>query len=234
MRAIKLFLAGLIAVTGIATQAQTVDEIVSKHVDAMGGADNWKKITSLKREGSFNVQGNDVTLTITVLNNKGLRQDISVGGTAGYVIVTPTAGWSFLPFQGQSEVEAMPAETLKDRQQGLDIAGALIDYKAKGHKAELLGKETIDGVECYKIRLTLSNGNVATDYVDTKNYYVVRNISTLHANGQEMEQTTSFSNFQKLPEGIVVAMTITQQFGDIIINKVEVNKPVDESIFKAG
>jgi hypothetical protein len=59
-------------------------------------------------------------------------------------------------------------------------------------------------------------------------------VSTQHANGQEVEQTVSFSNFQKLPEGIVVAMTITQQFGDITITKVEVNKPVDESIFKAS
>ncbi len=234
MRASTLFLAGLMAVTGIATQAQTVDEIVSKHVDAVGGLDNWKKITSIKREGSFNVQGTDVTVTITVLNNKGSRQDITVGGTAGYVIVTPTAGWSFLPFQGQSEVENMPAETLKDRQPGLDAAGALIDYKAKGHKVELQGKETIDGVECYKLKVTHSNGTMVTDYIDTKNYYMVRTVSTQHANGQEVEQTVSFSNFQKLPEGIVVAMTITQQFGDITITKVEVNKPVDESIFKAS
>jgi hypothetical protein len=47
-----------------------------------------------------------------------------------------------------------------------------------------------------------------------------------------MDQTISFSNFKKLPEGITVPMTITQQFGDITVTKMEVNKPVDESIFK--
>jgi len=46
-----------------------------------------------------------------------------------------------------------------------------------------------------------------------------------HANGQEVEQTTSFSNFQKQPEGIFVPMTITQQYGDVTISKVEINKP---------
>ncbi len=77
-----------------------------------------------------------------------------------------------------------------------------MDYKTKGHKVELLGKETIDGVECYKLKVTRNNGFVMTDYIDTKNYYLVRNVSTQHANGQEVEQTVSFSNFQKLPEGI--------------------------------
>ncbi len=124
MRTSKLLLTACMVLAGAAgTQAQTADEIVGKHVDAIGGLDNWKKVTSIKRDGSVNVQGTDVTVTVTILNGKGARQDISAGGTTGFVIITPTAGWSFLPFQGQSETEALPAESLKDRQEGLDAQG---------------------------------------------------------------------------------------------------------------
>jgi hypothetical protein len=108
-----------------------------------------------------------------------------------------------------------------------------LDYKEKGHTVELAGKETIDGVECYKLNVTLKGGRKQTLFIDTQKYNVVRIISTAKVNGQEVEQTVSFSNFQKLPEGIVVPMTITQQFGDVTVNKMEVNKVTDEGIFKA-
>jgi len=232
MRTLKLLLAGWMAITGIATtQAQTADEIVSKHIDAIGGAGNWKKITSIRKEGTFNVQGTDITLVLTQLNQKGLRQDISAAGTSGFIIITPTAGFSFLPFQGQTEVTPLPADAVKDGQEAMDVQGILLDYKTKGHAVELAGKETIDGVECFKLKITLNGGKVITDYIDSKNYYVVRHVATQHVGGQEAEQTTNFSNFQKLPEGIVIPMSLSQQF-DITFSKVEVNKPVDESIFK--
>ena len=98
MRAIKLLLAGCAAIAIMApVRAQTADEVVSKYVTAIGGADNWKKVNSIRKEGSFNVQGNDVSITITILHNKGMRQDISVAGMSGYVIVSPTSGSTFLP-----------------------------------------------------------------------------------------------------------------------------------------
>lgn len=233
MRTIQLLLAGGMALfAATAAHAQTADEIVQKHIDAIGGADNWKKVNSTRAEASLNVQGNDVSITIVKLNNKGMRQDISVGGMSGYVILTPTAGTTFMPFQGMTEPQTMPADAVKDGQSQLDVQGVLVDYKAKGHTVELQGKETVGGAECYKLKVTLAGGKVYTYDIDTKSYYLVRAITKANVNGQEMEQTVSFSNFQKLPEGITVPMTITQQFGDVNIVKMEINKPVDEGIFK--
>jgi len=233
MGTIKLLLAGCLAVASFtAAKAQTADEIVTKYIDAIGGAENWKKVNSIRTEGAMNVMGNDVSITITKLQGKGMRQDIAVAGMTGYVIVTPASGTTFLPFQGQSDPQPMPADALKENQDQLDAQGVLLDYKTKGHTVELLGKETINGAECYKVKITLASGKVATGYFDTKTNYLVRYITKQHANGQEIEQIISFSNFQKLPEGIVVPMTISQQRGDITVSKVEINKPVDESIFK--
>ncbi len=47
-----------------------------------------------------------------------------------------------------------------------------------------------------------------------------------------MEVTTNFSNYEKLPEGILIAKSIGLPFGELNITKVTINGPVDESIFK--
>ncbi|MFT3845498.1 MAG: hypothetical protein QM725_10625 [Lacibacter sp.] len=218
-------------------QAQTADEIVAKYVDAIGGAENWKKINSMVQTGTMSVQGADISVVRTVLHNKGSRQDITLMGMNGYQIVTPEAGWNFMPFQGQTAPEAMTADDLKESQDELDAQGSVIDYKAKGHSVELLGKEDVDGTECYKIKMNLKSGRSETLFIDVKTSNLVKMTTVRKANGQEMEFSTTFSNFQKLPEGIVIPMSINVPLGpgfnaDYSVSKVEVNKTIDESIFK--
>lgn len=228
----KMFLL-LIAATAISfTYAQTADEIITKHIAAIGGADAWKKINSIVTTGSLKVQGADVNVSMTVLNGKGFRQDISIMGMNGYQIVTPTAGWGFMPFQGQKAPEPITADDLKESLDDLDAQGSLIDYKSKGHTVEYLGTDDVDGVDALKVKETLKSGKTETLYFDPKTYYLIRTVSKLKANGKEMEQTANLSNYQKLPEGIMMPLSIGLPYGEMTISKVEINKPVDESIFK--
>lgn len=218
-------------------KAQTADEIAAKYVDAIGGAANWKKVNSIVQTGTMSVQGADVSVVRTVVHNKGSRQDISLMGMNGYMIITPTEGWNFMPFQGQTAPEAMTADDLKESQDELDAQGSLVDYKAKGHTIELLGKEDVDGTECYKLKVSLKSGRSETMFIDAKTFSLVKVSTVRKANGQEMEFTTSFSNYQKLPEGIIIPMSISVPLGpgfsaDFSVTKVEVNKAIDESIFK--
>lgn len=222
-----LFLA--VAFAGI---AQTADEVINKHIAAIGGVEAWKKVNSVKLEGTLQVNGAEVAVTQTILHGKGNRQDISVMGMTGFVIIAPTAGWTFLPFQGQQAPEAMTAETLAESQEELDAQGNLIDYATKGHTVEYLGKEDIDGTECYKLKLNKKSGSPETMFIDTKTNYLVRIVSITKANGQEAEVITNFSNYEKLPEGIVVAKSIALPFGELSLSKITINGPVDETIFK--
>ena len=237
MKVLKPGLLSLAMLLAVATaQAQTAEEVISKHVTAIGGDAAWKGVTSIRREANFSVQGTDVTLVITTLQGKGTRQDISVMGMDGYSILTPSKGWSYLPFQGQTVTTPTPDEDVKASQEALDIAGVLVDYKTKTTAVELAGKETIDGAECFKLKVTNSRGRVTTYYIDAKTYYIVRSSGIQRANGQDIESTSNYSHYTKLPEGIVVPMSFTRAIGggdvDVTITKVEVNKPVDEAIFK--
>lgn len=222
----------LFVAVAFTTMAQTADEVINKHIMAIGGVEAWKKVNSVKLEGVLVVNGAEVNVTQTILHGKGNRQDISVMGMNGYVIIAPTAGWTFLPFQGQQAPEAMTAENLAESQEELDAQGVLIDYPAKGHTVEYLGKEDIEGTECYKLKVNKKSGTPETMFIDIKTNYLIRNITIRKADGKEEVITTNFSNYEKLPEGIVVAKSITLSIGELNISKITINGPVDESIFK--
>ena len=228
----RILLFSFLLTATIFASAQTVDEIISKHLDAIGGVDAWRKVTSIRQEGILMAQGAEITVVRTVLHNKGSRQDISLAGMNGYSIMTPVAGWNFMPFQGQMQPEPLTEEDIKEGQPELDAQDELIDYKEKGSSVELVGKDDVEGTECFKLILTFKSGKAETLFIDPKSFHIIRQVAKQKANGQEMEVTTSFSNYQKLPEGIVVAMSMTLPFGELNMTKVEVNKPVDESIFK--
>jgi hypothetical protein len=222
----------LLLTTAFIAKAQTADEIITRHIEAVGGADNWKKVNSIKMEGTLIVQGTTVNVTQTVLHQKGNRQDIAVMGMNGFVIIAPTAGWNFMPFNGQTAPEPMTAEEVAENQSELDVQGALIDYAAKGHTVEYIGKDDVEGTDCFKMKINLKSGKSDTYFFDAKSYLLIRTISKQKSNGQEMEVTTNFSNYEKQPEGIIVAKSIGLPFGEMNVTKVSINATVDENIFK--
>ena len=90
----------------------------------------------------------------------------------------------------------------------------------------------MEGTECYKLKVTYKTGKEVTMCFDASNYYLIRQTEKLKANGKEMEQTVNLSNYKKLPEGIMVPMTMNMGQGEITFKTVEVNPTIDESIFK--
>ena len=227
-----LLIASALMMGTLIANAQSADEVVTKHIEAIGGKEAWKKVNSLQIDGTINVQGTDVKVSLVQLHGKGMRQNITVQGIVGYQIVTPTTGWVFMPFQGQTEVSAMSTEDVKQAQNELDTHGSLLEYKEKGHTAELVGKENIGETECYKIILILNSGKKETIYIDSKDYFIVRTITKQSANGQEQEIEMNYSSFEKMPEGIVVAKAITLPYGTMTLSNIKVNNRVDENIFK--
>jgi len=214
--------------------AQTADEVIAKHIEAIGGKDNWKKVNSMKMEANVNAQGMDVPVVIYQVNNKASKQEYTVMNMTGYSIITNEAGWNFNPFAGQTAPEPMTADELKAGQDGLDIQGEMLDYKEKGHTVEMMGKEDVDGTECFKLKLTRKGGRESIYLIDPKTYYVNRAVSKMKVNGQDIEQTISMSNYTKLPEGILIPFTMEngQAPAPINIIKVEVNPKLDDAIFQ--
>jgi hypothetical protein len=235
MKSMKMLTLAFVAVLFSAGSfAQTAEEIIAKHVEAIGGEANWKKVNTLRQEATLSVQGMDINVVISGIHNKGVRQEFNVMGMSNYSIITPTAGWNFMPIQGQTKPEPMTEEQLKYGVDQVDLQGDVVDYKTKGHSVIKLDNEEVEGVSCFKIKMTRKNGNEMVYFIDPKSFYCVRTASKLVANGQEMETISNLSNYQKLPEGIVLPFTLESSTvpAPINISKVVVNGPVDEALFK--
>ncbi len=233
MKTMKTFFA-IALLFFISTQvfSQTLDEIVAKHIEAIGGKDNWAKIKTLKMEGLVKANGMEVMISSLQVNGIAMRQNISVMGMTGYAILTNTEGWSFMPFNGMTKPEPVTADDLKNAQDDLFFHDKFITYIELGKKIELLGKEDIDGTECFKIKMTDKNAKETTYFIDPDNYYVIKETSKVKANGQEMENSQTFGNYKKLDEGIIFPMSITMPFGGMEIQKIEVNPVIADSEFK--
>ena len=82
-----------------------------------------------------------------------------------------------------------------------------------------------------QVKAITEEGKEQYIYIDPINYYALRMVILRKQYGLEEELASDLSNYQKLPEGIVVPMTLKIGNGTLRITKVEVNQPVDEKIF---
>lgn len=228
----KLVVTTLLSLFAIGAFSQNLDEIVKKHIDAIGGLENWKKLKSLKMECSIKANGADIKVVICQLDKKAMRQDIAVMGMNGYEIVTNTQGWSFMPFQGQIKPEAMTADDVKNSQDDLWIQDEFITYKELKKKLELIGSDDMDGTDCFKLKMTDKNNQETTYYIDKSDYNIIKSVSKVKADGKEMEVISTYGNYKKTEEGIVFAMSTTGGYGPMEITKIEVNPKIDETIFQ--
>lgn len=228
----KLLALLMLSFFSINSFAQTLDEIVNKHIEAIGGKENWAKIKSLKMEGTTKAQGTEIKISTMQIDKKAMRMNISLMGMAGYNIITNTEGWSFMPFAGQTKPEPMTADDLKNSQDELNVQDEFITYTELGKKLEYLGKDDVDGTECFKLKMTDKNAQETTFYIDPGNYYVLRETTKMKANGKEMETSTNYGNYKKLDEGIVYPMSILSDWGEMEITKLEINPVIDDAEFK--
>lgn len=225
-----LAVAAMISVQSI--NAQTVDEVIDKYEIALGGKEKLMSLKTVKMTGSINVQGLDVGVTVTVVHGIGSRNDIFVPGMGeGFQVMNASKGWNFMPFEGQAGPEEVSDEQQKSAQVQLDLQGTLVNYKEKGSRVELLGKETVDGAECYKLKLTGKQGEIGISFIDAKTWYRVKSITKTKTSDGEVEASTIYADFKKNEEGYIFPFSQTIDRGTIIFSTIETNKPVDEKIF---
>ncbi len=223
-----------ITITGFTTYAQTADEIIQKHIDAMGGTKNWENIKSVKLKGTMSAQGMEIDMTQTIVENKGMRVDINAMGQQGYTIITPTEGWMYMPFMGQTKPEALPADQLKSQQSKINFRNNMLVDKSQIAKSSLVGKDMVNKVACYKLKVTDKEGSEQTCYIDQATYYLIKTEMKIRLQDDDQDVAVNYSDFKKQPEGITVPMTYGTPQGDLKYKTIEINKPVDDNVFKPG
>ena len=150
-----LFSAALLLIFNFFASAQTADEIIAKHINAIGG-EHWKDIKSIKMQASITADaaaGMAIGWTMIAIRDKAARMDVSVMGMVQTSVVNGENGWSNNPFMGKTDPEPMTADQAKSMISMTDIDGSVIGYKEKGYTVEYIGTEDVDGTEALKIKI---------------------------------------------------------------------------------
>ena len=240
MKNIVLFVVFILAlVFAQFANAQSVEEVINQYIIARGGKEKLNSIKSVYFEGTRQMMGNEVQVKVTRVDGKLNRVDFEFGGNSGYTIITPDKGWTYIPMRSDKP-EEMPAARLKLMQDQLDIAGPLVDYAAKGYQVTLKGKDTVSGKEAYKIELTNTAGKDITYFIDTKTHLLIqtRQMGDPGRGGATgaAEIVTDFSDYKEV-SGVMFPQTVVTEgtgmgSGSMTFDKIEVNNPVDASLYK--
>ncbi len=214
----------------VAAQSQTVDEIISKHVDAIGGKEKLGQVKSLYSENSMEVMGNSVPQKEYLLEGKGYKAEMEFNGSNIVNCYNDKGGWSINPMAGGTDAQALPDAMYKAGRSQIYLGGALIDYTTKGYKAELAGNEG----GSFKIKVT-DGGSETYYFIDQKTYLLNKSIIKSEVMGQQIDVTTTFSDYKKTDFGVMLPYSKSVDMGMFQFTqklaKAEFNKQIDPKIF---
>ena len=237
---ILLVSTALIAAKGFAQDKNqpTVDELVSKNIEAKGGADALHALQSLRLSGKLLVNEGQIELAYLQTKERPgeLRTEATLQGMTQVEAYDGKDGWKISPFQGRKDPEKMSADDLKPLMEDAEIDGPLVDWKAKGSTVDYLGTEEVDGTLAHKLKVVRKNGDVSFVYLDPDHFLEIRVLTGRVKHGAYEEVETDLGDYEKTAGVFVPTSIESGRKGDpdkqkILIDKVEANVPVDEATF---
>jgi outer membrane lipoprotein-sorting protein len=215
--------------------AQTVEELIAMNLAAKGGLEQIRAITSIRQTSHLTTQGLDADMTILSKRPNLMRQEIRIGGETqvlGFDGQTPWVRNSAATGSNEAvPVTGGQADMLRDQ---ASFDGPLVNYKERGAKAELVGRETVDGRSVHHLKLTSARGQVQHIYLDAETNLESRIVSE-SASGR-MEQ--ALSDYRDV-QGMKIPFRITMLAGGTVVGavtvlNVEFNPDLDDALFRMG
>jgi len=232
---VALLAIGLVAA---AAPDPTVDKIVADYIAARGGLAKIRSVQTLRQKGNAIADaGREAVVMRELKRPSKTRFEFTVQGITGVYVSNGEKGWQVSPFNGDMEAKPMSAEAVTDAMEQADIEGPLVDWKAKGHKVELTGREVLDGREAYKLKLTLKGGGERYEYIDVKSAYLLRSDSTRQVRGRPVQIQTTFADYKKtggvlFPRAIEIAAAGRPQRLRVVVDTIEVNPALSDARFE--
>lgn len=227
-------------------KAQTADEIIANYFENTGGKAKWETLMGVKMTAKLSMQGMELPLNIVRLKDGRQFSSVTFQGMEIKQEVYDGANLWSTNFQSM-KAEKSDAESTDNfkANMGLDFPDPFFNYASKGFKVELLGKETIEGSETFKIKLTkkpikvdgVETENIDFYYFDAESFVPLVVESEVKSGPMKgMISQSKFSDYQEV-NGIMFPFSMFQgakgQPGGQTINMtaIEINPQVDASVF---
>lgn len=213
-------------------------ELVSKNLEAHGGAAGIASIKTLIRSGKLLVNGGQIRLDFTQMQKRDgkVREEASLQGLTVVQAWNGREGWQINPFQGRKDPERTPPDDSKGLIEDAEIGSVLADTAARKETVEYVGTEDVDGTPALKLKLTRPSGDVRLVYLDPDYFLEIRTVSQRTEHGVPVEVQSDYGDYEKVggvyfPFSIVSGRKGVPDPQKLIFEKGEANKPIDDAKF---
>lgn len=231
MKKLLFVVTGLLMVAVI--NAQSLEEIVKKYSEA-NKKDKISEATTIKITAKMSMMGMELPMEMWMKNPNKIKTIVSFNGQDIISTFDGEKGYSVNPMTGSTDAVEMTPEQIKQTQNSNVFQNQLANFQKDG-KLKLLGEENVNEKPAFKIQADLGDGNTSDMFIDKASYMLVKTSSTITTEGTTVTSDTYPSDYKET-NGILFPMTttISAQGMDMILvfEKVEVNIPMEDSVFK--
>lgn len=240
----------------------SADQVIEKNVAARGGLQAWRAVQSLSMSGKMDAGGNEsktrptpgvrtggvqlprrraeqaqLPFRMEMKRQRKQRLEIDFRGQTAIQVFDGTHGWKLRPFLNRHEVEPFSSDELKAMDLQSDLDGPLVDYVAKGTKAEMEGTEKVEGKDTYRLKLTYKNGTSQHVWIDANTFLETKIEGTPRKLDGKLHNVEIYYRDYRTVSGVKVPyLTETKVQGvnqaeKIEIDEVAINARVEDSRF---
>jgi len=219
--------------------AQTLDDIIAANLKSKGGLEKIKATTTVRMSGSVvarDMSGQNVKGTMTTVAKRPnlMRRDATIGGQRSVNGFDGTSLWMAIGTMAPRQLQGPEAAYAG---QDAEFDSVFVDYKEKGHKIELVGKDTIDGKPVNHVRVTKKGGPPQDFFLDAETGLERKvSVSLQTPDGTSVSHVTEFLDYRSVDGRMVPFTTRQLQNGNAVatvtLDRVEFNLPIDDSLFR--
>jgi hypothetical protein len=230
-------------ITACQRASLTVDQVIEQNTKAMGGRAAIEAVKSIEVELHIVDPDFEVDGRYRAARPGRMRIDVLAHGKHVYTeAFDGDRGWQW---KGKgAAIEEEYAEATAALRHGVELPGKLVglhELRQRGHQVDLAGRERIDGIDYYALRITMNDGSTTTLYVDARNWLITRrrDVRPLHVDIDPTPTTieSRFSDFRKVG-GVLFAFASTDTdlaTRDVLetttVRSIKVNLQFDATIF---
>jgi len=186
----------------------TIDRVLDKYIEALGGKEALEKITSRQAKGSFDLPAMGANGTLTMVakapNKSAMTIDIPGFGVI-QMAFDGTVGWENNPMVGMRD---LVGKELAARKRDSTFNGEL-KYKELYQKIEVKGKEKVAEKDAYVVEATPAEGSAEKMYFDAQSGLLVRHDAERESPQGSALVETYFEDYRDV-DGVKVPFTLKQ------------------------
>ncbi len=220
------------------SNAQTADEVVQRYINFGGGEINWKKITTIVSNGEYDYGGVVFPFTAYSKAPNLYKFIVPFKGKFYAQAYDGKGGWKIDAFKNEMKATLLEgkAALAMANEADVELESPFIDFKKKGHKIRLEGKETIENKSYFKLILVKKGGDIETYFFDTTTYALF--LKTAISKNTELEGVllhTYFSDYRKVGN-LTLPFKLLTKTGDqpvltVTIKEIQLNTEIKEEEF---